>query len=209
MFYGEKVVWLLYRRFLCRACKGTMARIDPRFINQLYRVVTQRFHFVTTASGLGTNERMVLSFVKLSTNNVLFGTCVDLINNLCSVKHHSNMLSHYDCAHDIKTKSIFTSNTLPTPFPKFASPGECNGIKLTKRLLKNIFISFMTVCEPCMQKSFQFCHDNGASRDHTHKCSKLIKATNRNRNVFTASCATMNLIEKVTISHLTFTKSNA
>ena len=67
----------------------------------------------------------------------------------------------------------------------------------------------MTVHEPYMQKSFQLCHCNGTSGDHTHKYSKIIKETNRNGNVFTASCATMSLIRKVTTNHLTFAKSNA
>ena len=54
-----------------------------------------------------------------------------------------------------------------------------------------MFVSFMKVHEPCMQKSFQFCHDNGESTDHNYKYSKLIKDANINWNVFTASYTIM------------------
>ena len=67
----------------------------------------------------------------------------------------------------------------------------------------------MSAHEPHMQKYFQFGYNDGASGYHTHKYSKLLKATNRNGNLFPASYATLILLGKIKTSHLTFTKSNA
>ena len=67
----------------------------------------------------------------------------------------------------------------------------------------------MSAHEPFMKNCFQFSHDNGASVDHTHKFSKLLKATNRNGNLFTASYTTLSFLGKIITSYLTFTKSNA
>lgn len=66
----------------------------------------------------------------------------------------------------------------------------------------------MLAYEPHIQKCFQFGHDYRISGDHTHKYSKLVKAANHNGNAFTASRITLSLLDKITISHLTFTKSN-
>ena len=59
-----------------------------------------------------------------------------------------------------------------------------------------------------MQKSFQFNHDKGVSSDHTHKYSNLIKATDRNGKLFTASYNSLSLLGKIITSHITFTKAN-
>ena len=66
----------------------------------------------------------------------------------------------------------------------------------------------MTIHEPYMQRSFQHSYNKGAAGDHTHKFSKLIKATRRSGNIFTVSYTTMSLLGKITTSHLTFTKAN-
>ena len=67
-----------------------------------------------------------------------------------SINYYKMSLSYYDTAFDINQNSLFKP-TLPDPFPKFISPGEYNGIKLTQRLMKKIFINFMTIHEPYMQ----------------------------------------------------------
>ena len=60
-----------------------------------------------------------------------------------------------------------------------------------------------------MQKSFQFNHDKGASGNHTHKYSKLIKAVDRSVIFFfTAYHTTLSSLSKIKTSFLTFTKVN-
>ena len=96
------------------------------------------------------HESMAFSFMELDANKILCGTDEDLINDLCSVWFYSSMLSHYDWVHDIKTKSLFSCNALSASFPKFVPPGECNGMKLTKRLLKmHSLVSWQCMSPTC------------------------------------------------------------
>ena len=209
MFYYDKIVWLLHRRFNCTNCGRTCASIDPKFLSQLPSIVLENFPFVTSNNTPGMHVSMIHQFCKLATNRILFSTYVDMINELHSVKYYKTMLLYYDCTYEFSKKNIFKKEVYPIPFPSFESKGEYNGIKLTKNLVKKLFLEFMRSQEAYMQKSFQCHHDEGAVGDHTHKYSLLIKSSTRKGNVFTASYTTMSLIGHVTSSHLTFTKSNA
>ena len=60
------------------------------------------------------------------------------------------------------------------PYSAFGSAGFHNGIVMTPKLAKAIFIHVLEVREKYMQNSFQAWHDEGMSIDDTHKLTKKI-----------------------------------
>ena len=93
------------------------------------------------------HESIVHQFAKLAANKILFSTCVSMINEMHSANYYKKSLSYYDAAFDASRMSTFEP-TLLDPFLKFFSPGECNGIKLSRKSMRKIFINFMIVHEP-------------------------------------------------------------
>ena len=132
-----------------------------------------------------------------------------MVNEIHSVKYCKTMLLYYYFNWDIPLKGLFKKQVHPNPFLPFESKGEHNGIKLTKNLVRTIFVEFMMSQEDFMQKSFQCNHDKEAAGDHTYKYLKLVKAATRGGDVFTASYTTMILLVHVATSHLTFINSNS
>ena len=90
----------------------------------------------------------------------------------------------------------------------FLNRSKHNGINLSQKQLKSLFITYVSQKESHMQQSFQLHHDLGYAGDHTHKFSKQITCTNRPDKIFTASCTIVSMLGKVASSRLTFTKSN-
>ena len=62
--------------------------------------------------------------------------------------------------------------------------------------------------EKYIQAYFQKFSDHGCSVDHTHKWSKVIRASGRQGKIFTANYTVLGLKGKVCINCTTFTKSN-
>lgn len=67
---------------------------------------------------------------------------------------------------------------------------------------------FMKVHEKYMQSFFQTCVDEAATADHSHKYSNKITVSGKGGAVFTATYTTMSLGGLVSMSRLTYTKSN-
>ena len=60
-----------------------------------------------------------------------------------STKYYKTILLYYDCNHELSLKRILKKPVYPNPFLPFESKGEYNRIKLTKNLVRNMFIEFM------------------------------------------------------------------
>ena len=144
----------MYHRFKCIACGKTFTSIDPSFLPQLQSIVSESFPFITSSNIPGMYISMIHQFYKLATNKVLFSTYINIINEMHSTKYYKTILRYYDCNYELSLKRILKKLVYPNPFPPFEFKGEYNKIKLTKNLVRHMFIEFMRLQEGYIQKSF-------------------------------------------------------
>ena len=104
MFYFDKIVWVLHRRFQCTSCKHTIAVIDPRLISQLPTRIAERFEFVTTNLGLGVHKSMVEAMSFMVMNSMLHGGFTRMINELLLIKYSKVKLAYYNHVYDKSKK---------------------------------------------------------------------------------------------------------
>jgi hypothetical protein len=125
--------------------------------------VTERFPFVVTGNKqIGMPKFMLYAFVELITSQVQFGTFANAMNTIYALKYDMSRLSYYRSFIDWKRKvGPHLGADFPEPFAKYDSVGEYNGIKITEGTMKQLFINFVQLHEPCMQASFQTKSDKG------------------------------------------------
>jgi hypothetical protein len=184
MFNFAKIVWLYHRRLRCRACSGTFAEIHPDFLAQLPTIIAERLPFLTTGAGLGVHRLMLYQFMHMATKGILYGTFVNIYNELYRLDHDIDHCSFLDGTADYQggTGALGLQPKKPEPFAAFRSPGEYNGILLRVGLVKHLFYRTMDSMEAYMQKSFQASVDNGESPDHTFKFANGLKLKDRPGN---------------------------
>jgi hypothetical protein len=208
--------WLHHRRVRCagkEGCRAQFAEIDPRFLSQLPTPVVEDLPFLTTTGGHAMNEMMVYHFMNLVTKGIMFATYTGSFNELYHLKHSKAHASYLDSAFDYQSSAKQYQEVdlmPPKPFAPFKSPGEYNGAKMSKRLLKALFYRVMELLEPYLQKSFQMRVDDGAVADHTFKYSNGIAAAGiLSGKIFSASYTIMSLYGFINGNRPTYTKSNA
>ena len=183
-FYFDKVVWVIFRWVRCgdtrkkSGCGKTFATIDPEFMSKnVPTVIAETFPYVVVKRGPGMHRMMVYNFVELVTNRVQFGTFADKFNSLYRLNYDMSRLSYYS-----KCKSTHAAaealgtkiDSFPTPFSRFETVGEYNGLRLTRQLVKKIFVQFMELHEPYLQASFQVHYD--ARREHCRPYAQICES---------------------------------
>jgi len=223
MFKWDTIVWCLYKRVRCtsssccasnRGKRRQFSTVDPRSLSLLPTSIAERFEFVTTEGrGLGMHRSMIHAFSNLTSKQVLYGSFVNMINELHRIRYSMAHISYLDCLVD--WAPLFSQNKkVKRPFSEFRSVGHFNGVRLDERLLKKLYNSFMAVNEPYMQASFQ-CHvDEGCTGDDTHKFNSFIflKPPEKNSAVvqpFGASWTSTNLNGRISIERIKFTKAQS
>jgi len=206
-FYFDKIVWVLHGRLFCADCKKSFTEIDPRFLSNLPTNITERFPFISSRKGPGIHTGMMVQFLALCTDGILFAKYCDSINQMQRLRYDMSRIGYLDEMSDLMNHGLgSTMRIRPEIYPVFNSPGHYNGIILTPRLMKRFFLLFMRTRSSYHQTSFQFCNDEGAAADHSHKFSK--KVTCGKRLLFNASYSIMSLSGQVSSLRLTFGKSN-
>lgn len=149
--------------------------IDPHFISQLSTVVKERFPFVFTGSkSIGIDQSLLQMMVSMSSKSILFGTFSKSVNEVHQIKYSKSMINYLDFAYSsiINKQSIITNEFVLDMFSTFLDRSKYNRIMLSERLLKKLFLQYISDKELYMQQSFQMQYDLGYARDHTHKYSK-------------------------------------
>jgi hypothetical protein len=178
----EKVTWILHQHFQCNnpnCCKSTsgskptFASIDPRALSKLPTRVAERFEFITTAGGIGIHRSLMYMFCSLMNYQIMFGTFVNMINELHHIDYSTQSVSYVDALDEWSPSNIgYSGMTAIKFYSAFGKAGEHNGIGLTPGLLKSLFCVFMETHEQYMQTSFQMNYDEGLAPDDTFKYSK-------------------------------------
>jgi 3'-5' exonuclease len=191
-----------------KGCGKAFASINPTFMSSnVPTTIAGTFPFVVAKRGPGMHRMMVYAFVELVTSRVQFGTFADVFNSLYRLDYDMSRLSYYSVHKNYRSNLTTVKLDFPTPYGRFETVGEYNGLKLTRQLVKQIVIQFMGLHEPYLQASFQLRYDKGNTADHTHKYAKVIKASGRKGHVFTASYTVASLLGLVNLCRLVFTKT--
>ena len=125
MFKWDTIVWCLYQRVRCtsssccasnRGKRRQFSTVDPRSLSLLPTSIAERFEFVTTEGrGLGMHRSMIHAFSNLTSKQVLYGSFVNMINELHRIRYSMAHISYLDCLVDgryffLKTKRFRRSN---------------------------------------------------------------------------------------------------
>lgn len=127
MFYFDRIVWVIHRRFRCQECPGSVSAIDPRLLSMLPDRVSDQFPFVSAGNRwVGMHKFMLFMFVELITSRVQFGTFSKVINTIYSLKYDMSCLFYYKSFIDWKQNKAAAASFLgvgeyPEPFGKFDS----------------------------------------------------------------------------------------
>ena len=236
-FGWSTIEWVVYERFSCQnnACKGgkknkgrhcCFSTIDPAFIAQLPTVVARDFEYVFPASGPGVLLEMASSFLHFTDQHVLFSAFANTVNSMHREHYYKCMNQYYHLLNqwlDVWPRldsykgvpPLHANNykgTPMVPYSAFGRTGYHNGIVMTPKFAKTIFIHVMEIRERYMQASFQAWHDEGMSIDDTHKLTKkiFVNTSGRSRvSPFTATQTNLSKIGKIIASRFKFTKSHA
>jgi hypothetical protein len=206
-FYFDRIVWVLHGRLMCNACKKSFTEIDPLFLKDLPTNILERFPFISSRKGPGIHCEMMIQFISQCTDGNLFGRYTKSINEMQRYRYDISRVGFLDEVYNKFTNGLDRAFGIqPLFYPVFKSPGHFNGIVLTAGMMKRFFLQFMRSREEYLQNSFQYCSDEGASADHSHKFSK--KLTCGKRGIFDATYSIMSLSGQVSSLRLTFGKSN-
>jgi hypothetical protein len=228
MFYWERIVFVLHRRWLCKntKCRGctsedgtkqkTFASIDPFALSKLPTIVAERFEFMTIASGPGMHESMMYSFAHLATRSVLFGTFVHTINELHAIDYSRQQVSYYDMLWRWKESILNLGVTQQEPLGLYSAYGKAgyhNGMRMSEGMLQKLFngVFMGDVNEEYMQGSFQRWYDETLAVDDTFKyANKIFVNICRENRVqpYNCSITIMNGQGKIAMSRLKYTKSH-
>ncbi len=228
MFYWERIVFVLHRRWLCKnpQCTGctskdgtkhkTFASIDPFALSKLPTIVAERFEFMTIESGPGMHESMMYSFAHLATRSVLFGTFVHMINELHAIDYSRRQLSYYEMFLRWKESIQNLGVAQYKQFELYSAYGEAgyhNGMRMTEGMLQKLFngVFMGEVNEEYMQGSFQKWYDETLAVDDTFKYANKIFVNIRRKNRvqrYNCSITIMNGRGKVAMSRLKYTGSH-
>lgn len=96
MIYFDRICWLLHHTIKCGECGKCSSTIDSKFLSQLPTTVVDRFQFVAPIRGPGVHISMVRQFCHLAGKQIMFGTYVDNINEMLTVKYYQDMATYYD-----------------------------------------------------------------------------------------------------------------
>ena len=138
-------VWLLHRRLVCKkksgGCGRTFAEFHPEFLAQLPTTVVESFPFITTPSGLGVSNSMMYNFLYDCCKGMLFTSYCNKQNEEKKRKYFQRQATYYDLLADrAKKKAELGVDFSPVPFYIYESPGEYNGIPLSRSLLKSLWL---------------------------------------------------------------------
>jgi hypothetical protein len=169
----------MYERFSCQnsACKGVkknksrhccFSTLDPCFIAQLPTVVARDFEYVFLASGPGLLLEMATMFLHFNDQHVLFSAFANAVNSMHREHYYKSINQYYHLLNQWLDgwPSLDTYNGVPplhasnykgmpmVPYSAFGRAGYHNGIVMTQKFVKAIFIHVMEVGERYMQASF-------------------------------------------------------
>jgi len=206
-FNHDRIDWVLHCRVKCTSCKRYFTELDPKFFSSLPTTIAERFPYISVKKGPGIHRSMMVQFLSLCTEGVLFSTYAKSVNINQRYRYDLSRVGYLDSLSDDRHGITQYLNTnLPVLYPSFFSLGEFNGIEMTTRMMKRFFLTFMKSRETYLQESFIFCNDEGVSTDHSHKFSRKIYSGKR--QLFNASYNIMSLAGQVSSLRLTFGKSN-
>jgi hypothetical protein len=135
-----------------------MATFDPRFMPaNVPTTIVESFPFIVPKQGPGMHQMMLYAFAELVTNRIQFGTFANIFNSLYRLKYDFSQVSYYQCYKDRRDTALAVGAHIgyPEPYGKFNTTGEYNGMKLSRNLVKRVFVQFMNLHEPYLLASFR------------------------------------------------------
>ena len=114
----------------------------------------ERFPFVFSGSRHpGIDESLIQMLLSLSSKSILFGTFSNSMNKVHQIKYSKLMVNYFDCAHkSISNKErILECEFIPEMFSTFLNRSKYNGINLSEKQLKSLFITYVSQKESYMQ----------------------------------------------------------
>jgi hypothetical protein len=153
---------------------------------------------------------MLYEFLHLATKGLMFGTYVNIVNEVKGLRHSQDHVSYLDTLqHRLDQGVGHFDQRQPELFAEYYSPGEYHGMDLTTKVLKTYTFRYLESHEPYIQKSFQAVADQGGAADFTFKTARKIFAPKRAGKLFNASYTKNSLRGLIEMSRLTFTTGNA
>ena len=106
----DRIIWVIYQRFVFHDCKYSTSSIDSLFLVQLPAKIRERFPFIFKKS-IGVHKSIIQLLMSLCTKSVLLSSLCSGVNEVHRIKHSKSMLNYLDHIHEIvENKKILFPN---------------------------------------------------------------------------------------------------
>ena len=135
----------------------------------------ERFLFVFSRSRRPSiDQSLIQTLLSPSSKSILFGTFSNSVNEVHQIKCLKSIVNYLCCTYNsiVNKEEMFECKFIPEMFSTYLSRCKYNGINLSEKYLKSLFITCVSQRESQMQQSFQLHHNLGCAGNHMHKFSK-------------------------------------